>query len=256
MADAPADPVEPLRAPAPPTWRDLLDRAAGGDRRRWAGLVAAALLVAGAGVAGYALVRPTPPPATELLLPRAPSATEEAASGASGAAVASTTTTTAAELVVHAAGAVAVPGVHRVAPGSRVADLLAVAGGPAGDADLDRVNLAAALVDGERVWFPRIGEVVPPAVVSSPAGGSAGPSAGGPSAGGPSAGEASPADPIDINTATAEQLDTLPGVGPATAAAIIEHRERNGAFRSVDGLLDVPGIGEAKLARLRPLVTV
>jgi competence protein ComEA len=147
--------------------------------------------------------------------------------------------------VGHAAGAVAVPGVHRLPPGSRVADLLDAAGGPAPDADIDRVNLAAALADGERVWFPRVGEQEP--VVAGPPGGAS------TGASGP-AGE--PSGPVDLNTATAEQLDTLPGVGPATAAAILEHRDREGPFRSVEELLDVPGIGDAKLAQLRDLVTV
>jgi competence protein ComEA len=145
------------------------------------------------------------------------------------------------ELVVHAAGAVVVPGVHRLPGGSRVQDVLAAAGGPTPDADLDRVNLAAPVVDGERVWIPRMGEEAPPLAP----GGSPAPAAGAPTAG-----------PVDLNTATAEQLDTLPGIGPATAAAIIEHRERNGPFRSVDELLDVPGIGDAKLAQLRDLVSV
>jgi competence protein ComEA len=161
----------------------------------------------------------------------------------------STATTTAADLVVHAAGAVAVPGVHRVPGGSRVADLLVAAGGPAPDADLDRVNLAAPLTDGERVWIPRVGEEAPPVVAGTPPA----PAPGGDGAGGA---PGAAAGPVDLNTATAVELDTLPGVGPATAAAIIEHRERAGPFRSVDDLLDVPGIGDAKLAQLRDLVVV
>jgi competence protein ComEA len=125
-----------------------------------------------------------------------------------------------------------------------VADLLAAAGGALPDAELDRVNLAAPLVDGAQVRFPRAGEPEPlPAPVGSAPAGAAG-------------GGAAHAGPVDLNTATSDELDTLPGVGPATAAAIIEHRERNGPFQSVDDLLDVPGIGEAKLAQLRDLVSV
>jgi competence protein ComEA len=126
-----------------------------------------------------------------------------------------------------------------------VADLLAAAGGAMPDAELDRVNLAAPLVDGGQVWFPRVGEPDPRPV---PAGSAP--------AAGTSEGSAATSGPIDLNTATADELDTLPGIGPATAAAIIEHRERRGPFRAVDDLLDVPGIGDAKLAQLRDLVRV
>ncbi|HEY6533914.1 MAG TPA: ComEA family DNA-binding protein [Acidimicrobiales bacterium] len=155
--------------------------------------------------------------------------------------------TTLAEIVVHAAGAVARPGLQRLAPGARVADLLDAAGGPAPDADLDRLNLAAPLADGQRLYVPRVGESAP-APVSPEGGGGAGGGSGG------SGGTAAPTGPVDLNTATAEELDALPGVGPATAAAIIDHRERNGRFGSVDDLLDVRGIGPAKLEGLRDLV--
>ena len=149
------------------------------------------------------------------------------------------------EIVVHAAGAVARPGLQRLAVGARVADLLDVAGGPTPDADLDRLNLAAPLADGQRLYVPRLGETTPAPV--SPEGG------GGAVGSGDATGGA--AGPIDLNTATAEQLDALPGIGPATSAAIVDHRERNGPFGSVDDLLDVRGIGPAKLEGLRDLVT-
>jgi competence protein ComEA len=240
--DLDPDPVPDAGVPRPVvlTWADLWARAA---RARWflaAGAVA--LLVAGAGVAGYALLRPPDAPATELLLPRAGEGPGAGAPPPSGA---SSTTAAPAELVVHAAGAVAVPGVHRLPVGSRVGDLLAAAGGPTGEADLDRVNLAAALADGERIWFPRVGEQEP-SVVAGERAAPAEPGAPGVGAGGL----------VDINQATTEELDTLPGVGPATASAIIEHRERNGPFRTVEDLLAVPGIGDAKLAQLRDLVRV
>ena len=152
-------------------------------------------------------------------------------------------TTAAAVVQVHAAGAVVAPGVHRLPAGARVADLVAAAGGLTPDADVDRVNLAAVLVDGSRVYVPRRGESsVPNVPAEVGAGGGAGPS--------------TPKGPVDLNTATVEELDTLPGVGPTTAQAIIDHRTRNGPFRSVDDLAKVRGIGPAKLAELRPLVTV
>jgi competence protein ComEA len=151
-----------------------------------------------------------------------------------------TAVTEPAELVVHAAGAVAAPGIHRLPAGSRVADLLAAAGGPAPDADLDLVNLAAALTDGAQVRFPRVGELV-----AAPVEGTVEAAADGAASG-----------PVDLNTASATDLEALPGVGPTIAAAIVEHRERNGPFRSVDDLLDVPGIGPAKLDQLRGAATV
>ncbi len=156
--------------------------------------------------------------------------------------------TTAPGLVVHAAGAVRNPGLYRVAAGARVADLLEAAGGPTDDTDLDRVNLAAPLADGQRLYVPHRGEAMPPSVAAD---------AGSAPAGSGAAGSGSaPAGPLDLNTATAEQLDALPGVGPATAAAIVDHRQRKGPFRSVDDLLDVRGIGPAKLEGLRDLVAV
>lgn len=234
-----ADAVGVRRPVALPTWRELLERALTGDRRRLARFGAVGLLVVGAAVAGYAVLRTPPAPATELTLPFAGSGV----AGAATSTVPASTTTVPSELVVHAAGAVVVPGVHRLPVGSRVADLLAAAGGPAPDTDLDRVNLAAALADGERVWFPRIGEQTPPAVAVIDSGTGSSPSAG-------------DDGPVNLNAATADQLDTLPGVGPATAAAILEHRERHGPFSSVEELLDVPGIGDAKLSQLRDLVTV
>jgi competence protein ComEA len=100
-------------------------------------------------------------------------------------------------------------------------------------------------VDGQQVYVPKPGEEVPVAAGAGLPGG-AGDAGGGPV----------PGAPVDLNTATAEQLDTLPGVGPATASAIIAHREQHGPFTSVDQLLDVRGIGEAKLEQLRDLVSV
>jgi competence protein ComEA len=155
------------------------------------------------------------------------------------------------ELVVHAVGAVNRPGLYHLPPKARVADLIDAAGGLAPDADPDRLNQAALLSDGVRVWVPRRGEAEVPAAVNGDGGGSAAGSP--PSAGGM---PASPSAPVDLNTATLELLDTLPGVGPSTAQAIIDHRSANGPFRSVDDLLEVRGIGEAKLAQLRDKVRV
>ena len=105
------------------------------------------------------------------------------------------------------------------------------------------------MVDGERVWIPHRGEAKPPDVVAGAGAGGGGGGAG--SVPGP----ALPAI-VDLNTATAEQLDTLPGVGPATASAILAYRDQHGPFSAVDDLLEVRGIGDAKLEQIRPLAKV
>ena len=139
-------------------------------------------------------------------------------------------------LVVDVVGAVRRPGLYRLRQGTRIADAVALAGGSTAKADLALVNLAAPLADGEQVVVPS----------RSPAGGAI--------AASPPAAGASPAAPLDLNTATAEQLDGLPGIGPATAAKIIDFRQAHGAFHSVDELDAVPGIGPSRIAQLKGLV--
>jgi competence protein ComEA len=137
-------------------------------------------------------------------------------------------------LVVDVVGAVRRPGLYRLPSGARVADALARAGGATSKAQLELVNLAAPIADGEQVVVPRRGPVA--------AGG------GGWSAPGPMTG------PVHLNTATLEQLDGLPGVGPVTAQKILDYRQQHGAFASVDELDAVPGIGPARLEQLKDLV--
>jgi competence protein ComEA len=146
-------------------------------------------------------------------------------------------------MVVHVAGAVAVPGVHTLGPGARVHDAVTAAGGPRSDADLDRLNLAGPLADGARIHVPAVGEAVPPLWEGAP--GSTAPT-----------GLGSPSAPggVSLSQASASELETLPGVGPSTAAAIIAHRTANGPFATVDDLADVRGIGPAKLEAIRGLV--
>jgi competence protein ComEA len=150
-------------------------------------------------------------------------------------------------LVVHVAGAVRQPGLYRLAPGSRVADAVDAAGGAQPAADLDRLNLAARLSDGQRVAVARRGQPDPP--------GPPGPLVAAAGAGAAAAG-AGPAEPVDLNTAGPAELQTLPGVGPATAQAILEERTRRGGFKSPRDLLGVPGIGERRFARLKDRVRV
>jgi competence protein ComEA len=154
-----------------------------------------------------------------------------------------TTSTRPSELVVDVVGAVRRPGVVHIRAGARVADAIDAAGGARPDADLVRLNLAAPVADGARVAVPAVGAPAPavdPAAVTG-----AGSSPGGVSAD----------SPVNLNSATAEQLDELPGVGPATADAIVRDREAHGPFTSVDDLARVRGIGPAKLEQLRDLVT-
>ncbi len=145
-------------------------------------------------------------------------------------------------LVAYICGAVRRPGVYRLEPGSRVADLLARAGGASSGAQLEGVNLAAKLTDGQQVLVPKAGQAVA-AGPAAPAGGSAG-------------GAAGPAATVNLNTATLEELDTLPGVGPSTAQKIVDYRTANGSFKSVDDLKNVSGIGDVRFAALKDLVTV
>ena len=188
-----------------------------------AGGVATVIVCIGA----YWLVR-APMPPTEATLPVASSTGTGLSAGAGSSSV--PPTTTAAAVLVHVAGAVAAPGVYELEPGARVRDAVVAAGGPTVDADWNAVNLAAIVGDASRVYVPVVGEEVPPGVLVV---------------------SGAPSGPIDVNRATAEELDELPGVGPATAAAIVDDRVRNGPFVDVDDLERVPGIGPAKLAALR-----
>ncbi len=155
------------------------------------------------------------------------------------------------ELVVYVCGAVHRPGVYHLAPGARIADLLSAAGGAAAKAELQAVNLAAKLVDGQQVVVPVRG-----ATAVAAAGGSTGAGGTNTTTASGASGSAGTAAPVNLNTATAAELDALPGVGPATAQKIIDYRTANGGFKSVDDLKNVSGIGDAKFATLQPLVTV
>ncbi len=147
-------------------------------------------------------------------------------------------------VVVDVSGKVRRPGVLTLPAGSRVADALSAAGGAQPGADLTGLNRARVLLDGEQVLVGLPG----------PPGGGPGPGAAPGPAGGPAAGAPGPAAPLSLNAATAEQLDSLPGVGPVLAQHIVDHRSRHGGFRTVAELRDVDGIGERRFADLEPLV--
>ncbi len=157
---------------------------------------------------------------------------------------ATVTTVVGGRIVVHVAGAVTKPGVVELAAGARVIDAIEAVGGALPDGDLDRLNLAAKLADGERVFVGRPG-------VADPGAG-----AGGATAGASTGGAATPGAKVNLNTATQAQLEELPGVGPAFAQAILAERQRRGGFTSVNDLRSVRGIGDKRFADLSPLVTV
>lgn len=179
------------------------------------------VLIAIVGVVIVSILRPAPaaPAITVTLRPtQAPSPTPAAPTS----------------IKVYVSGAVVKPDVYTLPVGSIVKDAMLAAGGAAADADLDRINLAAPLSDGMQVYFPRKGEAAPPAG-SSPA---------------------APAGPININTATVEQLDTLPGIGPAIAQRIIDYRAANGPFKSIDEIKNVKGIGDAVFEKIKGMIAV
>ncbi|MFF1880052.1 ComEA family DNA-binding protein [Pseudarthrobacter sp. NPDC058196] len=151
-------------------------------------------------------------------------------------------------VVVHVAGAVGSPGVFRLRQGSRVDDAIAAAGGPAADADVDRLNLALVLEDGQKVQVPKVGEPLPAAQGTG--------SADGPETAGPAAGTRHPGGKINLNTASMAELDTLPKVGPVLAQRIVDWRKDHGPFKSVEELDAVDGVGPKMLESLLPLVTV
>ena len=266
LDDVDDDLLTRLRPPPPRTWRDRFDDLAADPPP--AGRVALAVVVIAVVVAvGWRVMAPPPaPPEVELPLaqPAAGQGGSTASStpgdqpgaaapggmpGGSGSADDPATvgsTAAAVDVVVHVVGAVAAPGVQRLPTGSRVVDAVEAAGGAAPEADLARVNLAAVLVDGQQVVVLLPGQEPPRPVGTDPV-------APGPTG---AAGPAGEGGLVDINRASVTELEALPGVGPATAEAIVAHREQNGPFASVDDLLDVRGIGEAKLEQLRDQATV
>jgi competence protein ComEA len=150
-------------------------------------------------------------------------------------------------VVVHVAGAVASPGVVQLAAGSRVHQAIAAAGGATPAADLNRLNLAAVLADGGKLYVPQAGEQIP----SGESGSGGQPSDGGPGGGVPGAG-----GKVNLNTAGVEELDTLPKVGPVLAQRIVDWRKEHGPFKSVEELDAVDGVGPKMLESLLPLVGI
>ncbi len=224
-----------------------------GPRRLLIGFLVGACVL----VAGWLLVRPSGPP-LESAVPRV--------SGAGAAVIAPTVAPAPSTVKVHVTGAVLHPGVYELASRARVVDAVTAAGGPTSLADLQRINLAQTLIDTEQVFVPSRSQrmssptVVPrlrPSRTTLPpvtAPGASPPVL--PSATTTIAATTTSSGRININTATADQLDTLPGVGPSTAKAIITYRTQKGSFKKTSDLLNVPGIGPAKYDAMKSQVTV
>ena len=238
--------------PEPVVARPIMDRSVPDRMRDWvewfglARMVTSAIAVVVVCVGGWWLIRtPAAPPESAL-----PVAASDVAPGSVTLPPPSTVEAFfsgdvdpgPSVVVVHVAGAVLVPGVFELDANSRVADAIEHAGGPSAEADIGSLNLAAPLVDGTRIYVPVFGEEVP-IPVGVPLSDSVTP------------GDDEPAGPVDVNRATTSELETLPGVGPATAAAIVTERDRNGPFASFADLERVPGIGPAKLAAMDGMVT-
>ncbi|MDQ3752444.1 MAG: helix-hairpin-helix domain-containing protein [Actinomycetota bacterium] len=234
----------------PGGWRDRIEELAGRRRQAWPVVAIAAVAV----VAGLWLwIRGAPPaiapPARD---PRPAAVAGEADATARPAPATEPTVLGEGEpnggrevILVHVAGAVRRPGLYELRTGARVAEAIDAARGPRAGADLNAINLAESLVDGAKLDVPRFGESPVPVPSVSGASGSYGTGTDG----------AAPAV-IPLNTADQAALETIPGVGPVTATAILEYRTQIGAFESIDQLLEVSGIGPATLESIRPYVSI
>ena len=206
------------------TWRERLEELAGSRRD--------AVLAAGVALVGVVIgillwARGTPPQVAP------PAESPPAATRARAV-----PSKPAPRVVIHVAGAVRRPGLYEIDAEARIADAIDLARGPLPRADLDALNLAAPVADGQQIYVPARGETVPAAAAPTSSS---------------SPGAASTV--VDVNTADQVTLETIPGIGPVTALAIIEYRETNGPFESVAQLLEVSGIGPATLEAIRPYVS-
>lgn len=241
-ASAP-DPLTALRSSdARPLIEQWRDRSAEwwSDRRLDPRVLAVVAIVVVVVVAAPRLLRAGDPPIEDsipLAVPAASTAAPEPAEQID-LATGEVTAKEPAVVVVHVAGAVQSPGLVAGAPGWRVADAIAAAGGTSPGADLDRVNLAAPIVDGERLFVPLIDEDPPTVVTGTGPVGTGG-------------ALSLDRDPVNLNAAGPGYLERLPGVGPVTAEAIVAHRDAHGPFGSVDALVAVRGIGPATVEALR-----
>ncbi len=247
-----AESVDPLprqrHSGEPPGLSDRVDAALqriDGLRDRPGSALAVAAAITVVVFAGWWLGRPGSAAPVEAAIPMAstttaaPMSTSPPTSSTSVAGSADPSSIEPETLLVHVAGAVARPGIVELDGGARIGDAVTAAGGPTEEADLHRLNLAAPVVDGLQIRVPIEGEEVSPVGVPAATSGS-----------GPGGRHGLASGPLNLNSAGEAELETLPGIGPSLAAAIVEWRTNNGPFLTIDGLLDVPGIGPAKLAGL------
>ncbi|SFF50427.1 competence protein ComEA [Actinacidiphila alni] len=204
-------------------------------------LAAVLMIVGGLAVQHFIAGRPRtvavpPPTAARSSFPGAARGSLTVVGATASSTAAAVGPSAAAKLVVDITGKVAKPGLRRLPPGSRVADALAAAGGALPGTDTSALNLARPLTDGEQIL---VGITPPPGAAAPP---------------GPAAAAGAPTAPVSLNSATAAQLDTLPGVGPVLAQHILDFRTQHGTFTSVDQLRQIPGIGDRKFSTLKPLV--
>ena len=234
------------------------------DRIKWFGvsrLIGSVVSVVFVGVVGWWLVRvPPPPPEVNLSFASTTVAASSPAANDGGANIGGATVATPQTITVHVAGAVNNPGVYRLRYGSRINDAVAAAGGATTTANLDAINLATVLNEGEQIYVPKRGEkphtiTGRPQVGGGATGGASNGGAGGVN-GGATGVNGGALSTININLASVVELEQLPGVGPATAKAIVAYREKNGAFQRVEDLLKVRGIGPAKLSEILPRARV
>ena len=221
-----ADPAPPARnEPRRATWWGITRRTA----------ATAAVVVLSAGAAGVGAWKLAPSPAPVQVPDQVLAGAGEPLPAGAGAEADAANSET---VFVHVAGEVATPGLIELPADARIADALAEAGGPAADADLAAVNLAARVADGEQVYVPAAGEEPPAAAAGAADGGARGTAT------------------VNINIASAEELQQLPGIGPVLAERITRYREEHGEFAAVEDLQAVPGIGPALMGQLRTEVTV
>jgi competence protein ComEA len=239
------DPSPPARAPTQAGWRSRLSRVTVRlDPGRSGAFAVGLAVVAAAVITGLWLLtqRPhaMPVATTGGQLSSAPSPVGTGDVSVSSSATTAPASPTATLLVVDVAGKVRQPGLYRLPDGARVDDAIRAAGGPLHGVDLSSLNLAARVADGQQIL---VGQPTPGVVGGAPGGAGAGVTTGATA-------------PVSLNTATLEQLETLPGVGPVLGQNIIDWRTANGGFHSVDQLTEVSGIGDVTFAELQPLVTL
>ena len=243
----------------------------GGSRQLFVLAIVAAVAVVGAAVAMYPRASARPAPAFTIQGPEPVSAALPA-TGSDGSGPAPATaagTAQAPEVVVHVAGAVKKPGVYRFKPSQRVDEAITAAGGARTDANLDAVNLAARLEDGQQLYVPTraerpSGPAAPSASATRPSGSSRTGASGKGKRTRPGTGRAATTPvkfkkagdgTLNLNTADTTALQRLPGVGPAMAERILAWRTQHGQFKTPDELMEVSGIGEKKFEKMRPFVT-